>query len=83
MLFAALPAVHAFPTALIDDEGVVAFWRDDFMGGAKAALIAAETFLHAVITSKNICVEHFGARPTFDNTIHLYVLASHVWIACA
>ena len=53
-LLAALPAAHAFPSAPIDDEGVVAFWRDDIMGGAKAALIAAETFLHAVITFNNI-----------------------------
>ena len=58
---AALPAAQAFPAALIDDEGVVAFLRDDFMDGAQAALIAAHTFLHAVITFRNICVEHFGA----------------------
>ena len=49
---AALPAAHAFPMALIDDKGVVALLRDgDYMGGAKAALIAADTFLHAVIIS--------------------------------
>ena len=29
------------------------------MGGAQAALIAADTFLHAVITFRNICVEQF------------------------
>ena len=53
---------HRFsPRALIDDEGVVAFLRDDFMVGAEAALIAADTFLHAVITFRNICVEQFGA----------------------
>ena len=82
-LLAALPAAHAFPSVPLDDEGVVAFWRDDFMGGAKAALIAAEAFLHAVITFENIFVEHFEARPTFDNTLHLHILALHVWIACA
>ena len=49
-----------FPAALTDDEGVVAFLRDDFMGGAQAALIAADTFLHAVITFRNICVQQFG-----------------------
>ena len=53
------------------------------MGGAKAALIAAETFLHAIITFRNIYMEHFGARPTFDNILHLHILALHVWIACA
>ena len=58
---AALPAAQAFPAALTDDEGVVAFLRDDFMGGAQAALVAADTFLHAVITFRNICVEQFGA----------------------
>ena len=58
---AALPAAQAFPAALTDDEGLVAFLRDDFMGGAQAALVAADTFLHAVITFKYICVEQFGA----------------------
>ena len=57
---AALPA-QAFPTALTDDEGVVAFLRDEFMGGAHAALTAAYTFLHALISLRNICVEQFGA----------------------
>ena len=58
---AALPAAQAFPVALTNDEGVVAFLRDDFMGGAQAALVAADTFLHAVITFTNIFVEPFGA----------------------
>ena len=58
---AALRAAQAFPAALTDDEGVIAFLRDDFMGGAEAALIAADTFLHAVITFRNMCVEQFGA----------------------
>ena len=58
---AALPAAQAFPAALIGDEGVFAFLRDDFMGGAQEALIAADTFLHAVITFRNICVEQSGA----------------------
>ena len=60
---AALPTAQAFPAALTDDEGVIAFLRDDFMGGAEAALIAADTFLqlHAVITFRNMCVEQFGA----------------------
>ena len=58
---AALPTAQAFPTALIDDEGVVAFLRDDFLGAAQAALIAADTFLHAVTTFRNICVKQFRA----------------------
>ena len=58
---AALPTAQAFPAALIDDEGVIAFLRDDFMGGAEDTLIAADTFLHAVITFRNMCVEQFGA----------------------
>ena len=59
---AALPTAQAFPAALTDDEGVVAFLRDDFMGGAQAALVAADTctFLHAVTTFRNICVQQFG-----------------------
>ena len=58
MALAALPAAQAFPAALTHDEGVVAFLRDDFMGGAQAALVAADTFLHAVNTFRNICSEH-------------------------
>ncbi len=57
---AALPEAHAFPMALIDDEGVVASLRDgNCMGGAKAALIAADTFLHAVITFRKLWVEQY------------------------
>ena len=58
---AALPTTQASPAALTDDEGVAVFWREYFMGGAQAALIAADTFLHAVIPFRNICVEQFGA----------------------
>ena len=58
---AASPAAQAFPAALIDDEGVVVFLRNYFMGGPQAALIEANTFLRAVITLMNICVEQFKA----------------------
>ena len=54
-----LPAAHV-PAILIDDAGVIALLRDDFMGGAQEAVIAADTFLHAVITFRNYCVEQFG-----------------------
>ena len=47
---AALPAAQAFPAALTNDEGVVAFSPDNFMGGAQAPIMAADTFLHAVTT---------------------------------
>ena len=58
---ASLPAEPASPAALIDDEGVISFLRDDFMGGAQEALTAADSFLHAVITFRDICVQQFGA----------------------
>ena len=58
---ACLPAAHGAPPVLRDDDGLVAFLRDDFMGGAEAAAIAADAFLLAVITFRNQCVEQFGA----------------------
>ena len=58
---AALPAAPDFPMALIDNEGVFAFLRDGFLGGAEAGLLTADTFLHAVITFRNICMEQFRA----------------------
>ena len=58
---ASLPAAQASPAALIDDEGVISLLRDDFMGGAQEALTAADSFLHAVITFRDICVQQFGA----------------------
>ena len=60
---ARLPAAHASPQVLSDEElleGVIAFLRDDFMGGAEEATSAAHTFLQAVITFRNHCVEQFG-----------------------
>jgi len=45
---------------LLDGEGVIALLRDDFMGGAQEAAIAVDTFLHAIITFRNHCVEQFG-----------------------
>ena len=51
-----------FTTApvLSDNEGMVALLRDDFIGGAEEAATAADTFLLAVITFRNHCVEQFG-----------------------
>ena len=40
-------------------------------------------FFHAVITFRNICMEHFGASPMLDITVHLHILALHASIACA
>ena len=73
---ASLPAAHASPAALIDDEGVIAFLRDDFMGGAHEARTAADSFLHAVITFIIICVEQLGAWLTIDFTLQ------HICLAC-
>ena len=57
---ARLPAAQASPPVLSDEEGVIAFLRDDFMGGAREATSAALAFLQAVITFRNCCVEQFG-----------------------
>ena len=43
-----------------DDKGLIALLRYDFMGGAEEALIAADAFLHAVITYGNHYVSQFG-----------------------
>ena len=45
---------------LSDEVGVIAFLRDDFMGGAEEATSAAHTFMQAIITFRNHCVEQFG-----------------------
>ena len=47
---AGLPAAQASPPVLSDEEGVIAFLRDDFMGCAEEATSAAHAFLQAVIT---------------------------------
>ena len=57
---ASLPAAAASPPVLFDDEGIIALLRDDFMGGAEEAAIAVDTFLHGIITFRNLCVEQFG-----------------------
>jgi len=41
-------------------RGIIALLWDDFMGGAEEAAIAVDTFLHAIITFRNLCVEQFG-----------------------
>ena len=57
---ACLPAAQASPLVLLDDEGVVALLRDDFMGGTGEAAIVVDVFLHAMMTFRNHCVEQFG-----------------------
>ena len=42
---ACLPVAQASPPVLLDDEGVIALLRDDFMGGAEEAATAVDTFL--------------------------------------
>ena len=54
-----LPAAQGSPTILTDEEGVIAFLQDDFMGGAETAS-AVETFLHAIASFRKMCVEQFG-----------------------
>ena len=55
-----LPGAHDRIPISSDDEGLIALLRDDFMGGAEEALIAADAFLHAVTTFRNHYVEQFG-----------------------
>ena len=57
---ARLPGAQDSPSVLSDAEGVIAVLRNDFMGGAEEATSAAHTFLQAVITFRNHCVEQFG-----------------------
>ena len=47
-------------TGKVDNEGVIALQRDDFMGGAEEGVSAATAFLHAVNTFRNHCMERFG-----------------------
>ena len=42
---ACLPAARFSSPVLLDDEGVIALLRDDFMGGAEEAAIAVGTLL--------------------------------------
>ena len=57
---ASLPEAQDCNPVLSDDEGLISFLRDDFMGGAEQALISADAFLHAVITFRNHYIEQFG-----------------------
>jgi hypothetical protein len=57
---ASLPGAQDTAPVLSDSEGMVALLRDDFIGGAEEAATAADTFLLAVITFRNHCVEQFG-----------------------
>ena len=57
---ASLPGAQDIAPVLTDDEGMIALLRDDFIGGAEEAATAADTFLLAVITFRNHCVEQFG-----------------------
>ena len=47
---ASLPQAHGCIPAWLDDGGSIALQRDDFMGGAKDAAVAADALLRAVIT---------------------------------
>ena len=58
--FACPTVAQASPPVLLDDEGVVALLRDDFLGGAEEAATAVDTFLHAIMTFKKHGVERFG-----------------------
>ncbi len=57
---ASLPVAQDSTPVLVNDEGLIALLRDDFMGGAEEAVSAAEAFLHAAISFRNHCVEQFG-----------------------
>ena len=57
---ARLPAAQGSPPVLTDEEGVIAFLREDFMGGAEEAASAVDAFLHAIASFRKLCVEQFG-----------------------
>ena len=57
---ASLPGAQDSTPVLADDEGLIALLRDDFMGGAEEAVLAADAFLYAVITFRNHYIEQFG-----------------------
>ena len=59
-MMASLPEAQDCNPVLSDDEGLISFLRDDFLGGAEQALITADAFLHAVITFRNHYIEQFG-----------------------
>jgi hypothetical protein len=51
---------HKSSPVLLDDEGVIALLRYNFMGGAEEAATTMDVFLHAIITFRDHCVEQFG-----------------------
>ena len=53
-------SITCLSPVLVDDEGVVALLRDDFMGGAQEVTSAGDSFLYNIITSMTLCVEQFG-----------------------
>ena len=55
-----LPAAQGSPPVLTDEEGVIAFLRDDFMGGAEEAASAVDAFLHAIASFRKLFVEQLG-----------------------
>ena len=55
-----LPGAEGTPHTLTDEDGIVAFLREDFLEGAKEAASAADGFLHAVALLKKMSVEQFG-----------------------
>ena len=55
-----LPVYQFHMPVLVDDDGVVALLRDDFMGGAQEAASAVDSFLCNIITFRTLCVEQFG-----------------------
>ena len=55
-----LQGAEGTPPILTDEDGIVAFLREDFLGGTKEAASAADAFLHGVALFRKWNVEHFG-----------------------
>ena len=70
------------PLVLTDEEGVIAFLRDDFMRGTEEATSTVDAFLHAMIASfGKLCMEQFGGWFTPDSACLQYTLALHAYTA--
>ena len=59
-----LPGAEGTPPMLPDEDGIVAFLREDFLGGATEAASAADAVLHAIATFRKIFVWSAGGALT-------------------
>ena len=66
------------PPVLTDEEGLIAFLRDDFMGGAEEAASAVDAFLHAIASFGKLCMEQCGGWFTPDSACQQYMLSKRL-----